>query len=71
MVTEFSPGPFRRLFLRREGVLRFFSPGVLIVSLISIVSWGFLGIFGIIIAGIIQDWANEEEFFSWIRKLFE
>jgi hypothetical protein len=59
-------GPFRGAFLRREGVLRYFSPGMLIISTASLLSWGKLGILGIIIAGIVQDWGNEEPFFSFL-----
>jgi len=39
---------------------------MLIISAASLLSWGKLGILGIIIAGIVQDWANEEPFFSFL-----
>ena len=28
-----------------------------------------LGFVGVFLAGFIQDWANEEEMFSWVKKL--
>ena len=71
MVRKTTPGPFRKIFLRREGLLGYISPGLLIISFISIVKLGVTGIVVLLIAGFIQDWANNEEFFSWINTLLQ
>ena len=66
---EFS-GPVRRLFLRREGLFEYISPGFLASSIISFASLGIIvGFGGVLVGGLIQDWANEEEAFSWARSL--
>ena len=66
-----DPGPFRKIFLRRKGILAYISPGLLVISLISIFRWGVLGVVITIIFGFIQDWANNEELFAWINKLLQ
>lgn len=40
------------------------------ISALSFAAFGIiLGFVGVFLAGFIQDWANEEEMFSWARKL--
>ena len=66
---DFS-GPVRRLFLRREGLFEYVSPGLLVSSIISFGLFGIIvGFGGVLVGGLIQDWANEEEAFSWARGL--
>tara|TARA_B100001113_G_C20844311_1_gene506728 strand:- start:31 stop:282 length:252 start_codon:yes stop_codon:yes gene_type:complete len=71
MEENTNPGPFRRIFLRRKGILAYISPGLLVVSLISIFRFGMFGIIITIIFGFVQDWANNEELFAWINKLLQ
>lgn len=71
MEENVNPGPFRRIFLRRKGILAYISPGLLVISLISIFRWGVFGVIITIIFGFIQDWANNEELFAWINKLLQ
>ena len=60
------PGPVRRLFFRREGLFEYISPGLLASSIISFGSFGIIvGFGGVLVGGLIQDWANEEDAFSW------
>ena len=64
------PGPVRRLFLRRRGLFEYISPGLLASSIISFASFGIIvGFGGVLVGGLIQDWANEEEAFSWAKSL--
>ena len=69
MKEDVNPGPFRKIFLRRRGFLEYISPGLLAISLFSIFRWKIFGLIIIIIFGFIQDWANNEEKFSWINRL--
>ena len=62
--------PIRRLFVRREGLFEHISPGLLASSIISFGLFGIiLGFAGVLVAGLIQDWANAEDAFSWARGL--
>ena len=70
MGQDDSAGPLRLVFHRGEGVFRYLSPGFLILSALSLINFGiFPGLLGVFFAGFMQDWANREEFFSWVRKL--
>ena len=70
MEPESSPGPFRRFFSKGEGLFKYLSPGFLVISALSFATYGIiLGFVGVFLAGFIQDWANEEEMFSWVKKL--
>ena len=63
-------GLVRRFFVRREGLFEHISPGLLASSIISFGLFGIiLGFGGVLVAGLIQDWANEEDAFSWARGL--
>ena len=65
-----ASGLIRRFFARGEGLFEHVSPGLLASSIISFGSFGIiLGFGGVLVGGLIQDWANEEDAFSWAKGL--
>ena len=69
MAQENSSGPLRKVFTRGSGVWQYISPGLFVTVPLSLFYWGLLGIFPIVIGGFVQDWANNEPSFSWVKRI--
>ncbi len=70
MVQESNPGPLRKAFTKGSGVWHYISPGLFVTIPLSLFYWGLLSIVPIVIGGFVQDWANNEPSFSWVKRVF-